>query len=116
MGNVINLFGSNSKRAQKTALESSQAAQYGINLHMTEGQFYSYEEVGIGIEIALMINKNFEDAQYLLTKMQDSLNARAERVYFDLVETRKYLDYLDIINSPRNKELMFALSNYKRVN
>ena len=116
MSNVINFFAGKPKRSQKTAFASSQAAETGINLHMTEGQFYSYEEVGIGIEIALLINKNYADAQYMLTKMQLSLNMRAERVYFNLAETRKYLDYLDIINSPHNKELMFALSNYKRVN
>lgn len=83
------------------------------NLHIKEAQQYSLEEAAIGIEIAIVLFNDQDAAQFLINKMQQSINKKSIEISLNLFETRKYLDYLDIINSNVNQELRLQLAKHK---
>jgi hypothetical protein len=85
------------------------------NHHVTEPGVYYLETVAVGIEIALMVTFDRDTALFLMKKFQAAILANEIEVELSLDETRKYLDYLDIIESPRNKDLRMEISRYKYI-
>lgn len=52
------------------------------------------EQVAKGIGIALLVTKDHEAVQFLLSKFNRAVNSRQFEVYLTPAETRKYIDYL----------------------
>jgi len=107
MPNIIR-FGDRRKPLQSKAIIPTVKAT--ANLHITEPQAYSLEFVAVGISIAIQITHDFEAAVFLMNKFKEAVLAREIFVHLDLEETRKYLDYLDIHQSPRHTELRMELA------
>lgn len=80
------------------------------NLHITEPQSYSLETIGVGVSIAIQLTHDFEAAVFLMNKFKEAVLAHEIFVHLNLEETRKYLDYLDIHQSPRNSQLRIELA------
>ena len=107
--NVISLV---APYTQKSLLnEASIATVESLsNFHVLEGGEYTLEDVAIGISIAIKVTKDLEVALFLMEKFKEAVNEQEIFVYLSLEETRKYLDYIDILQSKKNTELRLALS------
>jgi len=99
MSNIVNLFEHKPpKRKQQP------------NLHITEPGEYDLEALAVGISIALTVAPDDDAVKLFMEKFTYAVNTRQTYVEFTLEETRKYLDYLDVVRSPRNTELRIAYS------
>lgn len=112
MTNVVNLFGPKSRRSSQIS-EPVIPSATEPNLHIKEPEDYYLSDVALGIEIALQLTQDHEVAKFLLKKLEQAVNSRQLWVSLNLHETRKYLDYLDIVNSQRNRDLRLALAKFK---
>lgn len=83
------------------------------NPHIMESEDYYLSDLAIGIEIAIHITQDREAARFLMKKMVQAVNSNQLWVSLDLYETRRYLDYLDIVKSQRNKDWRIELAKFK---
>jgi len=79
------------------------------NLHITVEGNYSLSQIAIGISMAMVITKDYTVVDFLLRKFNEAVAEDEWYVYLDLDETRRYLDYLDIVNSTEYSKLNLAL-------
>lgn len=77
------------------------------------GETYTLEDIATGIEIAMMVTHDTEAVAFLMKKFQQAVNQKSILVTLNIAETQQYLDYLDIVKSPRNSELRLQVAGYK---
>lgn len=87
----------------------SYAPDIGDNLHITTEGSYTLSQVAIGMSIAMVITKDYAVVDFLLRKFNEAVAEDDWYVHLNLDETRKYLDYLDIVNSTEYRKLDLAL-------
>jgi hypothetical protein len=83
------------------------------NTHITEPGTYDLSTVAIGIEMALIITKDQEAVAFLLGEFNAAVKAGITDINLTLEETRKYIDYLDILQSKLNSEWRLEIARYK---
>lgn len=113
MANIVP-FNQSKKNVVASGLDKSKTPK--DNLHITEPEDYYVADVAIGIEIAIHLTGDRNVANFLMKKLNQAVNSNSLLICLNLHETRKYLDYLDIVNSTINQEWRLALAKFKYSN